>query len=233
MRRAGLTPDEYAAKMAKVWKDGLAAWGQPPERIKKFRDSVDISIYTPASNAGLPMTVMKSFSTPNEKILNDTEAMRERVASSASGLLTLLGVDADPLQSREHILLSTILERSWREGKDIDLGGLIRLIQKPNFNKVGVMDVESVFPSKDRVAFAMKLNNLIASPGFQAWLEGESVDVQRLLYTPEGKPRLTIISIAHLSDSERMFFVTILLNEMVAWMRSQTGTSSLCDPVHG
>ena len=225
--RAGLTSEEYASKMAKVWKEGLAAWGQPPERIKKFRDSVDISIYTPASNAGLPMTVMKSFSAPNEKILNDTEAMRERVASSASGLLTLLGVDADPLQSREHILLSTILERSWREGKDVDVGGLIRLIQKPNFNKIGVMDVESVFPSKDRVAFAMKLNNLIASPGFQAWLEGESVDIQRLLYTPEGKPRLTIISIAHLSDSERMFFVTILLNEMVAWMRSQTGTSSL------
>ena len=225
--RAGLTPDEYAAKTAKVWKDGLAAWGQPQDRIKRFRDAVDISIYTPASNAGLPLTVMKSFSVPNEKILNDSEAMRERVASSASGLLTLLGIDADPRQSREHILLSTILDRSWRDGKDVDLGALIRLIQKPTFNKVGVMDVESFFPSKERVAFAMKLNNLIASPGFQAWLEGDSLDIQRLLYTPEGKPRLTIISIAHLSDSERMFFVTILLNEMVAWMRSQSGTSSL------
>ncbi len=225
--RAGLSPDDYAKKMAKVWKDGLAAWGQPPERIKRFRDAVDISIYTPASNAGLPLTVMKSFSVPNEKILNDTEAMRERIGSAASGLLALLGIDADPLQSKEHILLSTILDRSWREGKDVDLAGLIRLIQKPNFTKVGVMDVESFYPSKDRFGFAMKLNNLMASPGFQAWLEGESLDIQRLLYTPEGKPRLTIISIAHLSDSERMFFVTILLNEMVAWMRSQSGTSSL------
>lgn len=225
--RAGLSPDEYAAKMAKVWKDGLAAWDQPPERIKRYRDAVDISIYTPASNAGLPLTVMKSFAVPNEKILDDTEAMRERVASSASGVLTLLGLDADPLQSREHILLSTILERSWREGKDVDLGMMIRLIQKPNFTKVGVMDVDSFFPAKERVSFAMKINNLIASPGFQAWTEGEPLDIQRLLYTAEGKPRLTIISIAHLSDSERMFFVTILLNEVVAWMRSQTGTSSL------
>lgn len=225
--RAGLSPDEYSAKMAKVWKEGLAAWGQPPERIKRFRDAVDISIYTPASNAGLPLTVMKSFSVPNDKILNDTEAMRERVASSASGMLTLLGVDADPLQSREHILLSTILERCWRDGKDVDLATLIRMIQKPTFTKVGVMDVDSFFPAKDRVAFAMKINNLIASPGFQAWLEGEPLDIQRLMYTAEGKPRLTIISIAHLSDSERMFFVTILLNEVVAWMRSQTGTSSL------
>ena len=225
--RAGLSPDDYAKKMAKVWKDGLAAWGQPPERIKRFRDAVDISIYTPASNAGLPLTVMKSFSVPNEKILNDTEAMRERIGSAASGLLALLGIDADPLQSKEHILLSTILDRSWRDGKDVDLAGLIRLIQKPNVAKVGVMDIESFYPQKERFGFAMKLNNLMASPGFQAWLEGESLDIQRLLYTPEGKPRLTIISIAHLSDSERMFFVTILLNEMVAWMRSQSGTSSL------
>ena len=225
--RAGLSADDYAAKMAKVWKEGLANWGQPPERIKRFRDAVDISIYTPASNAGLPLTVMKSFSVPSDKILNDSEAMRERVASAASGLLALLGIDADPLQSKEHILLSTILDRSWRDGKDVDLGGLIRLIQKPNFAKVGVMDIESFYPSKERMAFAMKLNNLIASPGFQAWLEGEPLDIQRLLYTPEGKPRLTVISIAHLSDSERMFFVTILLNEMVGWMRSQSGTSSL------
>lgn len=225
--RAGLSPDDYAAKTAKLWKEGLAAWGQPQDRIKRFRDAVDISIYTPASNAGLPLTVLKSFSVPPKVILENSESMRERVVSAASGLLALLGIDGDPLQSREHILLATILDRSWRAGKDVDLGTLIRLIQKPNFDKVGVMDIESFFPSKDRFAFAMSLNNLIASPGFQAWMEGDSLDIQRLLYTPDGKPRLTIISIAHLSDSERMFFVTILLNEMIAWMRSQSGTSSL------
>ena len=225
--RAGLTPDEYSAKMAKVWKEGLAAWDQPPERIAKYRDAVDISIYTPASNAGLPLTVLKSFNVPGEATLRNTEAMRERVSASAAGLLALLGIDADPLQSKEHILLATILDRSWRAGKDVDLGTLIRLIQKPNFDKVGFMDLESFYPSKERFAFAMSLNNLIASPGFAAWLEGESLDIQKLLYTAEGKPRLTIISIAHLTDSERMFFVTILLNEMVAWMRNQSGTSSL------
>ena len=225
--RAGLSPEDYSVKMAKVWKEGLAAWGQPPERIQRYRDAVDISIYTPASNAGLPLTVLKSFSAPPAAIIENSESMRERVASAASGLLALLGNDADPLQSKEHILLSTILDRAWRAGKDIDLGSLIRLIQKPNFDRVGVVDLESFYPSKERFAFAMTLNNLIASPGFQAWMEGESLDIQRLMYTPEGKPRLTIISIAHLSDSERMFFVTILLNEMVTWMRAQSGTSSL------
>ena len=225
--RAGMTSGEYSKKMAQIWKDGLAAWGQPPERIARYRDAVDLSIYTPASNAGLPLTVLRSFAPPGEATLNNTEAMRERVSAAASGLLALLGIDSDSLQSREHILLATILDRSWRDGKDVDLGTLIRLIQKPGFDKVGFMDLESFFPSKDRFAFAMTLNNLIASPGFQAWMEGESLDIQRLLYTPEGKPRLTIISIAHLSDSERMFFVTILLNEMIAWMRNQSGTSSL------
>ncbi|MBS0204607.1 MAG: ATP-binding protein [Planctomycetes bacterium] len=225
--RSGMTPDEYAARMASIWKDGLAAWGQPPERIARYRDAVDLSIYTPASNAGLPLTVMRSFAPPGEATLNNSEAMRERVSAAASGLLALLGIDSDSLQSREHILLSTILDRSWRDGNDVDLGTLIRLIQKPGFDKVGFMDLESFFPSKDRFAFAMSLNNLIASPGFQAWMEGESLDIQRLLYTPAGKPRLSIISIAHLSDSERMFFVTILLNEMISWMRNQSGTSSL------
>ena len=225
--RAGMTPDEYSAKMATVWKDGLAAWGQPPERIARYRDAVDLSIYTPASNAGLPLTVMRSFAPPGEATINNSEAMRERVTAAASGLLALLGIDSDSLQSREHILLATIFDRNWRDGKEVELGTLIRLIQKPGFDKVGFMDLESFFPSKDRFAFAMSLNNLVASPGFQAWMEGESLDIQRLLYTPEGKPRLTIISIAHLSDSERMFFVTILLNEMISWMRNQSGTSSL------
>lgn len=225
--RAGMTPPEYAAKMAKVWKEGLAAWGQPPERIAKYRDAVDLSIYTPASNAGLPLTVLRSFAPPGETTLNNTEAMRERVSASASGLLALMGVESDSLQSREHILLATILDRCWREGKELDLGLLIRLIQKPGIDKIGFMDLESFFPSKDRFAFAMTLNNLVASPGFQGWMEGESLDIQRLLYTAEGKPRLTVISIAHLSDGERMFFVTILLNEMIAWMRNQSGTSSL------
>ena len=143
--RAGLTPDDYSVRTAKAWKDGLAAWGQPQDRIKRFRDAVDISIYTPASNAGLPLTVLKSFSVPGPAILQNNESMRERVASAASGLLALLGIDADPLKSKEHILLSTIFDRSWRAGKDVDLGMLIRLIQKPNFDKVGVVDLGKLF----------------------------------------------------------------------------------------
>lgn len=225
--RKGQTPDEFAASMAKMWKDGLAQWGQPPERIQRFRDACEVSIYTPGSTSGLPLTVLRSFNAPNEATRKDGIALRERIATAVSGLLALLGLDADPLKSREHILLSNLLDRSWRDGKDLDLGSLIRGIQTPPFDRLGVLDLESFFPANERFQFAMQLNNLLASPGFEVWRQGEPLDIQRLMYTPEGKPRLTILSIAHLSDAERMFFVTIVLNEMVAWMRKQPGTSSL------
>jgi hypothetical protein len=159
--------------------------------------------------------------------MDDEDARREKINGTVSGLLALLAIDADPLRSREHILMARLVETAWSAGKDLDLAGLIRDIQKPPFERVGVVDVESFYPAKDRGALAMSLNNLLASPGFSAWLEGEPLDIQRLLWTPEGKPRVAILSIAHLSDSERMFFVTLLLNELVAWMRGQSGTTSL------
>ncbi len=225
--RQGLTPEEFAAKSAEQWREGLAAWGEDGARIARFRDAVDLAIYTPGSSAGLPLTVLRSFAAPPPGLAGQAEAYRERVASAVSGLLALLGIDADPISSREHILLSNILDHAWRSGHDLDMSGVIHAVQGPPFQRVGVLDLETFFPAKERFALAMKLNNLLASPGFAAWMEGEPMDVGGLFSTREGKPRLSIISIAHLSDNERMFFVTILLNEVVAWARSQPGTSSL------
>ena len=212
---------------------GPGRLGRGRARIARYRDAVDLAIYTPGSSAGLPLTVLRSFAAPPPGLADQPEAYRQRIASAVSGLLALLGVNADPMASREHILLSNILDHAWRAGHDLDMAGLIHAVQSPPFQKVGVIDLETFFPAKDRFALAMKLNNLLASPGFAAWLEGEPMDVGGLLSTRAGKPRLSIISIAHLSDAERMFFVTILLNEVLAWARSQPGTSSLRRPVHG
>lgn len=225
--RKGMTRTQYAAHTAEVWRKGLAEWGQSPDRIARFRDAVDIAVYTPGSNAGLPLTVLRSFDAPPTEMLSDADAMRERVSSATSGLLALLGVDCDPLQSREHILVSNILDRAWRSGRSLDIGSLISEIQSPPIDRIGVIDLETFYPASDRVSLAMRLNNLLASPSFASWMEGESLNIKNLLYTSAGKPRLSIISIAHLSESERMFFVTILLNEIVAWVRTQPGTSSL------
>jgi hypothetical protein len=226
-RREGLEPAEYAKAQAELWRKGLASWGQDGERIRRLRDAADFAIYTPGSSAGLPVSLLKSFQAPSAQVQEDEELLRERIQAAASGLLGLLGIDADPIQSRDHILLSMIFDRSWREGRDVTLAELIQQIQKPPFDRVGLFDLETYYPAKGRTAFAMSLNNLLASPGFSAWLEGEPLDVDRLLYTSQSQPRLSIFSIAHLSDSERMFFVSMLLNEIVSWMRRQSGTSTL------
>ena len=226
-QRKGIAPAEWPARVAETWRKGLAEWGQDGTRIRNFRDAADVAIYTPGSDAGLPLSVLRSLEPPEAGAAAEPTALRERVSGVVSGLLGLVGIAADPLQSREHILLSSILDAAWRAGRALDLAGLIGAIQKPPFEKVGVFDLETFYPAKDRLGLAMAINNLLASPGFSAWLEGEPLDLQRLLHTRDGRPRISIISIAHLSDSERMFVVTLVLNELVAWMRAQSGTTSL------
>ena len=225
--RKGMTPDEYAKKTAETWRKGLAEWGQDGSRIERFRQAADVAVYTPGSTAGLQVTVLRSFDAPPAALLADADAVRDRIQSAVSGLLALLGIDADPVRSREHILLSNLLAHAWGAGRNLGLADLIRDIQNPPFDKVGVFDLESFYPAADRFGLAMGINNLLASPGFSTWLEGEPLNIGSLLYTPEGRPRIAILSIAHLSESERMFFVTILLNELLAWVRTQSGTSSL------
>ncbi len=225
--RKGMSADDFAKQQADLWKNGLADWGEDGARIRRLKDAAEFAIYTPGSNAGLPVSILKSFAAPPPEARGDEEAMRERVGSTATGLLTLAGVNADPLKSREHILVSTILSAAWQKGEDLDLAALIARIQTPPVSKVGVVDLESFFPARDRFTLAMSLNNLLAAPGFASWLEGAPLEVGSILRTPAGKPRIAIFSIAHLSEAERMFFVTLLLNQTLAWMRGQSGTTSL------
>lgn len=225
--RQGLPPEQAAARTAETWRKGLAEWEQDGARIARFRDAVDIAIYTPGSEAGRPLSVLRSFAAPSAEQRLDTGALRERVSATVGGLLGLAGIQADPIQSREHILLSTLLEQAWSAGRDLTLAALIQGIQKPPFEQVGVFDLETFYPARERTQLAMALNNLLASPSFAPWMKGEPLDVQRLLFTAEGKPRISVISIAHLGEAERMFVVTLLLGEIVAWMRRQSGTSSL------
>lgn len=226
-RRRGLDADTLAAETAKSWRDGLAEWGQDGERIARLRAAADFQIYTPGSDAGLPVSILSSFAAPPGEILEEADLFRDRVVTVASSLLQLLRRDADPVRSREHVFLSRLLEEAWRAGRDLDLADLVRQVQKPPFDTVGVMDLETVFPERERMDLAMALNNLLASPGFASWLTGTPLDLDRLLFTDEGRPRVAVISIAHLSEAERMFFVTLLLSQTLAWMRRGSGTGSL------
>ena len=225
--RKSISVDQYAAEQAEAWRKGLLEWGQTADRIARLRESAEFDIYTPGSTAGLPVSILNSFSAPPRTSSVDMDLLRERIVTTVSGLLGLIGIDADPLQSREHILLSNLLESAWTTGRDLDLAQLIQMVQAPPIARIGVFDLDSFYPSNERLRLAMQLNNLLAAPAFSAWMEGDSLDVDRFLYTPAGKPRISIFSIAHLSDAERMFFVTLLLNQVLGWMRAQPGTSSL------
>ncbi len=225
--RRGMTTEEFAKATAATWEKGLADWDQDGDRIARLQAAADVAVYTPGSKTGIPLTVLRSFAAPSAALRADEELFRQRVGSAASGLLALMGVVGDTLQSREHILVARILEEAWSAGRNLDVPTLLREIQSPPFDRVGFLDLESFFPSGERFELAMRLNNLLASPAFASWLEGEPLDVGRLLRSPDGKPKVSVLSISHLSDSERMFFVTILLEEVLAWMRTQAGTSSL------
>jgi hypothetical protein len=225
--RAGIDPDEHARRTADSWRNGLAEWDQDGARIERFRNAVEATLYTPGSRIGRSLSVLGCLTAPDGDVLDDAEALAERSETAAAGLLSLLGVQSDPLRSREHVLLSTLLTTLWTERRQVGLEDLVRQVQKPPFERVGALSLESFFPEKDRFALAVSINNLIASPSFAPWREGEPMDVQRLLYTEEGKPRLTIVSVAHLDDQERMFVVALLLNEIVAWVRRQPGSQSL------
>ncbi len=226
-RRKKITPEEFAKMQAQMWKNGLASYGQKPERIKNLKNSAEFVIYTPGSQMGVPISILSSFSAPSEEIIKEPDLFRDRISTTATSLLELLGINADPVQSREHILLSTLFDHLWRKRIEVDLGTIIQSIQNPPFQKVGFMQIETFFPEKDRLKFALQINNLLAAPGFQGWLTGQPLDIDQIFYTPQGKPRVAIFSISHLPETERMFFVSLLLNQILSWMRTRSGTSSL------
>jgi hypothetical protein len=225
-RRSGATPERFAQAEAERWSKGLSDWGQDRSRIERLRNAAEFAIYTPGSAAGLPVSILSSFAAPPPAARADSEALSERASTTATSLLALAGVEAPP-RSREHTLLASLFGASWAGGRDLDLASLIQQVQSPPFDKIGVVDLEAFFPAKDRFELAMLLNGLLAAPGFAQWMEGAPLDPASLLYTPQGKPRVAIFSLAHLGDAERMFFVSLLLNQIVAWMRGQSGTASL------
>ena len=225
--RMDLSVEKFSQQQADLWRKGLEEWGQTGERIQRLRDSAEFVVYTPGSSAGLPISILKSFATPEPAVLEDGELLQDRVGTTVMGLLGLVGIEADPVQSREHILLSTILGWAWQKWEDLNLEGIIRYVQEPPVSKIGVLDLEAFYPAKERFDLVMALNNLLAAPGFASWTEGEELDIGRLLYTANGKPRHCIFSISHLNDAERMFFVSLLLTQVLGWTRSQPGTASL------
>lgn len=227
-RRAGKGLEQVATDASMSWREGLKEWDIPQERVLALKNAAQFAIFTPGSDAGIPVSVLSSLAAPEIAWKDNREVLREKITSTVTALLGLVGYDdIDPLRSREHILLANIFEADWSQGKDVELTELILQTQTPPFDKLGAFPVETFFPAKDRMELAMVLNNILAAPAFETWREGQSLNIGALLYTPDGRPRHNIFYLAHLSDAERMFFVTLLLSAVETWMRTQSGATSL------
>ena len=227
-RRAGKALDLVAMDASTSWRAGLEEWGITPERLLALKNAAQFAVYTPGSDSGIPVSVLSSLAAPSLAWKENRETLREKISSTVTALLGLVGYeDIDPLRTREHILLANIFESAWSQGKDVELSELILQTQTPPFEKLGAFPVDTFFPAKDRMELAMVLNNILAAPAFETWREGQSLDIQKMLYSEDGRPRHNIFYLAHLSDAERMFFVTLLLSAVESWMRTQSGSTSL------
>ncbi|HIQ07857.1 MAG TPA: DUF87 domain-containing protein, partial [Thiotrichaceae bacterium] len=217
---------EYASNMAALWKKGIESHHQNSERVAKF-SKVEKTIYTPGSSAGISLNILGSLDSPPQEIIEDTDTFASYLKTTVSSLLALIKIEADPLESKEYILVAQIINKAWRSGQALSIESLIGQIISPSFDKIGVLPLNVFYPQSERFKLSSKFNSILASPTFSAWLEGDSLDIQKLLYDDQGKAKIAIFSIAHLGDEERMFFVTLLLNKYIAWMRRQSGSSAL------
>jgi hypothetical protein len=226
-RRAGLSVDAFAAQTSSTWRDGLADSGIDAERMRTLRDSTALTLYTPGSTAGVPLNIIGSLRAPRGDWSAEAEVVRDEIESFVSSLLGLAGIESDPLSSRDHILLSNLIEHAWSDGRDLDLPALIAQVQTPPLRKLGVFDLDAFFPARDRMALAIRLNGLVASPSFASWLQGPDLDIAAMLAPVNGKTRGAVIYLAHLSDDERLFVVTLILAKVITWMRGLSGTTDL------
>jgi Skp family chaperone for outer membrane proteins len=226
-RRAGLDVQDYSVDISNKWRDGLQSWGIVPDRLKWLQRAAQYSIYTPGSDAGLPVSILASLAAPREGWAGNEESLREKINAITTALLALIGMNAEPVKDKEHVLIANIFEHAWRQGVSLTLQDIILQVQNPPFNTLGVFPIDKYISEKARNKLSMELNSIVAAPSFQSWLNGQSLDIHRLLYQPNGRPRVSIFYIAHLSEAERMFIITLILENMLGWMRTLSGTTSL------
>jgi len=226
-RRQGQTSEQAGAEAAAQWTKGLASWGLTAGDVADLRARHEAIIYTPGSRAGVPLGMLQSLEAPKGSFDAQEEDLRDEIAGIVAGLLGLVGIEADPLRSREAILLGTLIETAWRKGQDMSLESLIPAVADPPFERLGALPVETVYPRRERESLMLALNNLLASPSFEEWREGEPLDIEKMLRAADGRPRLSIVSTSHLSDAERLFVTALVLDKVKTWMRRQGGTTQL------
>ncbi len=217
--------EERAETTAQSWKKGIESWHQDSERAARLKQ-VDVTLYTPGSNAGVSIDILSTLRAPDADLMQEADLYASVLSSTVASLLSLVGEESDA-HAKSFGFLSALIDHLWRHGGSFDFAHLIGAILLPPFERVGVLSLDQFFNQNERTRLANRFNSLIASPAFGAWLKGASLDFDTLFFDTKGNARCAVFNIAHLGDGERMFFVTLLLERFIGWMRAQSGSERL------
>ncbi len=225
--REGKSVPAVAAATAAMWTKGLGDWGITVDDVAAYAKGHTVKLFTPGASAGIPLNLIDSLDAPGGDFGENEEEYRDEIDSIVTALLGFIKVEADPISSREYILTFSLIENAWRNGQDLDLESLIGQVANPPIQKIGALPIDAFYPQKERNGLMFALNNLVASPPFQAWRQGDAIDIEEWVRPGDGLPQLSIISTAHLDDEQRIFVTALILNKLKTWMRKQSGTSEL------
>lgn len=228
LARTGKTRLEAAEAEAQRWQEKLAEWRLGAADVGELRAAMAPRVFTPGMLAGEPLHVLSFLERPGTLWADDVETAREALSASISLLLRLLGRDPDPTRSRDHVVLSVLAERRFALGQPADVASLLQDVREPPVATMGALPMDEYLPKRDRLSLATALNTLLASPTFESWRVGEALDVREWLAPrADGRTPAVIVSVAHLDDDERALVLGIVLDQLLAWVRTQSGTHHL------
>ena len=130
---------------------------------------VDVAIYTPGSGAGIPLNVLGSLQAPQT---DDQEVIADEIDGYVTSLLSVVGIDADPLSSREHILASNIIAAAWAAGENIDLPTLLARCSNPHAQARRVRN-RRVLRAEGPTGVRHETQRRARRPGFASWITGQ------------------------------------------------------------
>jgi hypothetical protein len=217
---------------------GLIDAGIDEPELAMFAAKTHVRVVTPGSDAGEPLHLLSALERRSTRWDTDEEGARATLAAAVSMVLRLIGRDGDPGKSREHAFLCVLAEARLKRGSAAPLDALLPELIEPPCESIGALSVEDFIGLRQRRELAADLNTLIASPSFQAWRQGQDLDVAKWMEPVEGKTPVTVISVAHLDDEERMLVLGVIFEEALTWVRSLPGSSRLrglivLDEAHG
>jgi hypothetical protein len=233
-------PDPYerkikAAEAADRHKEGLEEFGVPLERLKDYREGVELKIFTPRSTKGVPISFSSYFEAPpdaSQLYVRDREIFENSLRSLTDAFLDRLYPGTKRVRiENERTFIYEIVKYAWLHGQSFvgreGIRKLLEKVEKPPFDVIGdgrtVTDFIDAENRRNRLL--NKITTLLAGPETM-WFEGQALDMN--LFLPQRESGTTPINVLNLSEldqfEDRSFVVAQVAHKIVEWMRRQPGT---------